>query len=59
MHRTPVMYAMDIVAREMFGWGLTRTMTIADGYEKCDFRYKKGGKTNIKTAIIFGGQSRK
>jgi hypothetical protein len=43
----PLMCSADIVASEIFGWGLTRTMTIADGYKKCDFRYKKGGKTNI------------
>jgi hypothetical protein len=29
-------------------WGFTRTMTLAEGYEKCDFRFKKGGKTEHK-----------
>jgi hypothetical protein len=43
----PYLCATDIVGSEIFGWGLTRTMTIADGSKKCDFRYKKGGKTNI------------
>jgi len=43
----PLMCAADIVGSEIFGWGLTRTMTIADGHNKCDFRYKKGGKTNV------------
>ncbi|MGE5415726.1 MAG: L-2-amino-thiazoline-4-carboxylic acid hydrolase [Acidobacteriota bacterium] len=44
---SPLMCAIDIAASERFGWGLTRTMTIADGHQKCDFRYKKGGKTAI------------
>jgi hypothetical protein len=43
----PIMCAFDKTASETLGWGLTRTMTIADGYEKCDFRFKKGGRTNI------------
>jgi hypothetical protein len=43
----PCLCAFDKAASETLGWGLTRTMTIADGYEKCDFRFKKGGKTNI------------
>jgi len=43
----PLLCALDIVVSERYGWGLTRTMTIADGHNKCDFRFKKGGKTNI------------
>jgi hypothetical protein len=43
----PFMCTFDQVASETLGWGLTRTTTIADGFEKCDFRFKKGGKTNI------------
>ena len=43
----PLLCAVDIVGSEIYGWGLTRTMTIADGHNKCDFRYKKGGKTNV------------
>jgi hypothetical protein len=26
-------------------WGFTRTMTLAEGHGKCDFRFKQGGKT--------------
>jgi hypothetical protein len=40
----PYVCAVDKVASEMLGWGLTRTMTIAEGFEKCDFRFKKGAK---------------
>ena len=36
---------LDFVTSKASGWGLTRTMTLAEGYEKCDFRFKKGGKT--------------
>jgi hypothetical protein len=43
----PLMCSFDKTASETLGWGLTRTMTIADGNQKCDFRFKKGGKTNI------------
>jgi hypothetical protein len=43
----PYVCATDKVASEMLGWGLTRTMTLAEGFEKCDFRFKKGGKTRV------------
>ena len=39
--------AVDKVASEMLGWGLQRTMTIAEGGEKCDFRFRKGGETSV------------
>ena len=35
---------LDFVTSKASGWGLTRTMTLAEGYKKCDFRFKKGGK---------------
>jgi hypothetical protein len=43
----PLMCSLDKTASEILGWGLTRTTTIDDGFKKCDFRFKKGGKTNI------------
>jgi hypothetical protein len=43
----PFLCAADKITSEILGWGLTRTTTIADGFEKCDFRFKKNGKTNI------------
>jgi hypothetical protein len=46
----PFMCALDKTVSEALGWGLTRTMTIADGFDKCDFRFKKGDKTNITSA---------
>lgn len=39
--------ATDKPISELIGWGLTRTMTIAEGFPKCDFRFKKGGKTHV------------
>ncbi len=29
------------------GRSQSRTMTLAEGREKCDFRFKKGGKTDV------------
>ena len=43
----PYVCAVDKVASEMMGWGLSRTMTLAEGCERCDFRFKKGGKTYV------------
>jgi len=43
----PYVCATDKPISELVGWGLTRTMTLAEGFSKCDFRFKKGGKTNV------------
>ena len=43
----PYVCAVDKVASEMLGWGLHRTVTLAEGGERCDFRFKKGGKTLV------------
>ncbi len=45
----PYVCAVDRVASEMLGWGLRRTMTLAEGGERCDFRFKKGGETSVST----------
>jgi len=44
----PYICATDILYSEKCGRGLVRTMTLAEGYEKCDFRFKKGGATRVK-----------
>jgi hypothetical protein len=44
----PYICATDKITSEMLGWGLNRTRTLADGNEKCDFRFKKGGKTFVQ-----------
>jgi hypothetical protein len=49
MDLAPYICAVDKVSSELLGWGLTRTMTLAEGFEKCDFRFKKGGQTRVTT----------
>jgi len=36
----PYMCRLDFIASDRLGWGLVRTGTIAEGAEKCDFRYR-------------------
>ena len=43
----PYLCAIDKIASELLGWGLRRTMTLAEGGTKCDFRFKKGGATCV------------
>jgi hypothetical protein len=47
----PYLCPVDILFSDALGWGLTRTTTLAEGAEKCDFRFKKGGKTNIAVPV--------
>jgi hypothetical protein len=37
----PHMCRLDFVFSDAFGWGLTRTTTLAGGGEVCDFRFKR------------------
>lgn len=43
----PYVCMSDIALGEALGWGLTRTQTLADGCESCDFRFKEGADTHI------------
>lgn len=43
----PYVCMSDIALGEALGWGLTRTETLADGCDRCDFRFKKDGGTHI------------
>ena len=45
----PYVCMSDIALGDALGWGLTRTQTIADGCQSCDFRFKKGSKTMISS----------
>lgn len=36
---------LDFATHRRPGWGFARTMTLAEGHEKCDFRFKRGGET--------------
>jgi len=42
---TRYMCRTDFAVSKALGLGLSRTMTIAEGGEKCDFRYKRGRET--------------
>lgn len=48
----PYICNVDIISSDKYGWGLRRTMTIAEGYSTCDFRFKKGGKTNVTSRVL-------
>jgi hypothetical protein len=37
--------SMDGIFSKAFNRGLVRTMTLAQGYDRCDFRYKRGRET--------------
>ena len=43
----PYACALDKPVSELLGWGLTRTKTIAEGFPRCEFRFKRGGTTNV------------
>ena len=45
----PYVCMSDIALSDAMEWGLVRTETIADGCKKCDFRFKKGGITQISS----------
>ena len=43
----PYICMSDIALSDALGWGLIRSQTLADGCHYCDFRFKKGGETQI------------
>ena len=43
----PYLCPVDILYSQALSWRLRRTMTLAEGAEKCDFRFKRGGATNV------------
>lgn len=50
----PYMCATDILESKYGGLGLKRTKTLAEGAKSCDFRYRKGEKTEIVSKVING-----
>ncbi len=58
----PYLCPVDILYSEALGWGLQRTMTLAEGASRCDFRFKKGGVTKVavpapmEAIVLRGGQ---
>jgi hypothetical protein len=51
----PYLCVADIHYSEAFGWGLQRTQTLAEGHGRCDFRFKKGGKTKVAVPAGLAG----
>ena len=47
----PYLCPIDILYSKALGWGLSRTMTLAEGAAKCDFRFKRNGPTNVAVPI--------
>lgn len=43
----PYLCPIDIIYSEAFNWGLSRVLTLAQGARKCDFRFTRGGETNV------------
>jgi hypothetical protein len=47
----PYICLADIAGSDTFGWGLTRTETLAQGGKRCDFRFKRGSPTDVKVRL--------
>jgi hypothetical protein len=45
----PFICQSDAVMSELLGWGLRRTGTIAQGQSQCDFRFRKGQPTDVRS----------
>ena len=42
----PFFCYLDFITYRTPGWSFSRSMTLAEGYEKCNFRFRKGGNTH-------------
>jgi hypothetical protein len=51
----PFICNSDAVGSEEFGWGLSRTTTLAQGGTRCDFRFTKGAPTKVKLHVVREG----
>jgi hypothetical protein len=47
----PYICLADIAGSEEFSWGLARSQTLAQGGSHCDFRFRRGGGTDIKVHL--------
>ncbi len=45
----PYVCMSDIALSDALGWGLSRTQTLADGCDRCDFRFNQGATTQISS----------
>lgn len=48
----PYICNSDAIGSEVFGWGLTRTETLAQGGARCDFRFERGGPTRVRLHVL-------
>jgi hypothetical protein len=49
---TPYLCACDYFYSELLAWGLIRTTTLGKGGKVCDFRFKHGGQTQIRSSVL-------
>lgn len=47
----PYICLADISGSEIFGWGLERNETLAQGGTRCDFRFHRGGETRVRVRL--------
>jgi hypothetical protein len=47
----PYVCMSDIALSDAMDWGLIRTETLADGCQRCNFRFKRGAITQISSTI--------
>ncbi|MBK6512874.1 MAG: L-2-amino-thiazoline-4-carboxylic acid hydrolase [Polyangiaceae bacterium] len=47
----PYICLSDITGSRIFGWGLSRSETLAQGGARCDFRFKRGGETDVRVKL--------
>jgi hypothetical protein len=56
----PYICPADILYSRALGWGLKRTTTLAEGAARCDFRFRKGGETQVAVPeplrLLVGGR---
>lgn len=48
---SPYVCLSDMALSDAMAWGLKRTETLADGCDKCNFRFRKGAPTEISSKI--------
>ncbi len=47
----PYICLADVPGSDLFGWGLERTETLAQGGSRCDFRFKRGAPTKVRVTL--------
>lgn len=47
----PFICQADVVGSEVFGWGLLRTETLAQGGKQCDFRFRRHQATAVRVKL--------